>query len=415
VDEIRVVVADDDNAVVDVLRALIQSQDDLRFVGSANDTESAIALAVKERPDVALVDVRMPGGGGVRAAREITRRCPPTKVIALTAHEDQETVIAMMAAGANAYIPKGESTERILREIHRPVRVSSVTPEEDLGVWTSERRPAARKPGERRHEQQRRIREVLDSGAVNANFRPILEIETSAVVGIEACTRVARLPMRTADAWLAEAEAVGMLVPFELAVLRAAIRDAGLTPASAFIVVHVSPTTVIEPAFEEAVLAAGPERIVLDLTERAPVEDYQPLNDALAWLRDEGVRLEVSDVGAGLSSLRHVAMLAPDLLKIDTALTDDVDVDQARHAVVAALSSRAGQLGARAVADHVTSIAQAEELAKLGVGLLQGPLLELLGRGDRSRPTAFSSSGPDADSSNRDANSPETRSWRSTP
>src|SRR6185436_18439789 len=136
----RVLVADDDGGVVDVLRALIQSQDDLRLVGSASDTEHAIALAVREQPDVALIDVRMPGGGGVRAAREISRRCPRTRVIALTAHEDEATVIAMMAAGANAYVPKGESTERILREIHRPMHLVPVPEDEDLGVWSSERR-----------------------------------------------------------------------------------------------------------------------------------------------------------------------------------------------------------------------------------------------------------------------------------
>jgi EAL domain-containing protein (putative c-di-GMP-specific phosphodiesterase class I)/DNA-binding NarL/FixJ family response regulator len=414
VEKIRVLVADDDSAVVDVLRALIQSQDDLRFVGYANDTEGAIALAVKERPDVALVDVRMPGGGGVRAVREITRRCPPTKVIALTAHEDEQTVIAMMAAGANAYIPKGESTERILREIHRPTRVSQLPAQEDVGVWTAERRPTKRKPGDRRHEQQRRIRDVLQSEAVSATYRPIFDVESSAVVGIQACTRVARLPVRNADAWLAEAEAVGLLPEFEHAALRAAVRDAGLTPASAFIVVHVSPTTVVEPTYHEAVLEAGAERIVLELTEHAHVEDYQPLNDALASLRGEGVRLQVCDVGAGLSSLRHVAMLAPDILKIDTALTDAVDHDEARHAVVAALASRAEQLGARALADHVTSIRQVEELTRLGLGLLQGPLLEQLGRHDPRRRT-FSSSSPDADASQENESVHSTSSWRWRP
>jgi EAL domain-containing protein (putative c-di-GMP-specific phosphodiesterase class I)/ActR/RegA family two-component response regulator len=414
VEKIRVLVADDDNAVVDVLRALIQSQDDLRFVGFANDTEGAIALAVQERPDVALVDVRMPGGGGVRAVREITRRCPPTKVIALTAHEDEQTVIEMMAAGANAYIPKGESTERIIREIHRPAHGPRLVAEEELGVWTGERRPTKRKPGDRRHEQQRRIRDVLQSDALSATYRPIFDIEAAAVVGIQAATRVARLPVRSADAWLAEAEAVGLLLEYELAVLRAAVHDAGLTPASAFIVVHVSPTTVLAQEYHEAVLEIGPERIVLELTEHAHVEDYQPLNDALASLRGDGVRLEVCDVGAGLSSLRHVAMLAPDLLKMDTALTDSVEGDEARHAVVAALASRAEQLGAEAVADHVTSIRQVEELTGLGVGLLQGPLLEQLGRGDPGR-TTFSSSSSSADASQKNATVHRAQSWRWRP
>jgi EAL domain-containing protein (putative c-di-GMP-specific phosphodiesterase class I)/ActR/RegA family two-component response regulator len=397
VEKIRVLVADDDAAVVDVLKALIQSQDDLRFVGFANDTESAIELAEREQPDVSLVDVRMPGGGGVRAAREISRRCPPTKVIALTAHEDERTVIAMMAAGANAYVPKGESTERILREIYRPTNPPDAPEDSGLGVWTGEQRTTTRRPGDRRRDQQRRIRDVLDSDAVSAIHEPIYDVQRSAVVGISARTRVAWLPMRTADAWLAEAEAVGLLEDFELATFGAAIRDAGLTPAAAFILVHVSPATLVAPAYHEAVRQAGPERIVLEVTEHAYVEDYAPLNDALAPLRADGMRLAVCDVGAGLSSLRHVAMLAPDFLTIDTALTDAVDEDGVRHAVVAALAARARQLGARTIAANVMSVRQLEELTGLGVGLFQGPLVEQLGRDKTFHPHLFNSADPDAD------------------
>ena len=214
----RVLVADDDSAVVDVLKALIQSQDDLWFIGAANDTERAIAMAVREQPDVALVDVRMPGGGGVRAAREISRRCPRTRVIALTAHEDEATVIAMMAAGANAYVPKGESTERILREIHRPMHLVAVPGDGELGVWSSERRATARTPGERRKEQQHRIRDALDSGAVSAVHHPIFDVQTGATAGLAARSRVAKLPLRGGDAWIAEAEAVGLLEECEIAV-----------------------------------------------------------------------------------------------------------------------------------------------------------------------------------------------------
>ena len=106
----------------------------------------------------------------------------------------------------------------------------------------------------------------------------------------------------------------------------------------------------------------------------------------------------MSDVGAGLSSLRHVAMLAPDLVTIDTALTDAVDVDGAKHAVVAALAARAGQLGARAMAENVTTIGQLEELTGLGVGLVEGPLPERLSRGGHFRAETLSSavSGADA-------------------
>ena len=375
----RVLVADDDAAVIDVLRALIQSQEDLRLVGSAHDTEHAIAMAVREQPDVALIDVRMPGGGGVRAAREISRRCPRTRVIALTAHEDEATVIAMMAAGANAYVPKGESTERILREIYRPMHlVPTPSGDEDMGVWSSERRSSARTPGDRRREQQRRVRDALEADAISTVQRPIFDVRTGGVAGVVARTRVAKLPMRGGDAWIAEAEAVGLLEEFETAVLRAANRDAGSLPSAVFLMVHVSPATLLDLAYHEAVREVGPERVVLELTEHAHVDDYAPVNDALAPLREAGVRLAVSDVGAGLASLRHVAMLAPDLVAIDTALTDGVEHDGARHAVVAALAARATQLGARAIAENVTTVEQLEELTGLGVGLVEGPAPERL-------------------------------------
>jgi EAL domain-containing protein (putative c-di-GMP-specific phosphodiesterase class I) len=142
--------------------------------------------------------------------------------------------------------------------------------------------------------------------------------------------------------------------------------------------VPVSPATLLAPAYHAAVRALGCARIVLDVTEHAPVEDHAPINDALASLRAEGVRLAVSDVGAGLSSLRHVAMLAPDLVTIDTALTDGVDQDAARHAVVAAITARSAQLGATTIAQDVSTESQLEELAGLRIDLVHGPVTDQL-------------------------------------
>jgi EAL domain-containing protein (putative c-di-GMP-specific phosphodiesterase class I)/FixJ family two-component response regulator len=366
---IRVLVADDDNSVVDVLRALIESEADLRFAGSANDAEGAIALAIEQQPDVALVDVRMPGGGGVTAARGITRRCPATKVIAVTAHEDDDTVIAMMGAGAHGYVCKGESTERILHEIYRrggEGRDASDVPDRPAGTHA---------PGARRREQQRRIRELLESDSLSVSFEPVVAVDSGSIVGVEAITRVARLPVRALDWWLAEAEAAGMLLGFELASTQAALADLSLVPSDAFVSVKVSPTSVIEPELRELLLTGSASRIVLELTEQAPVHDYAAVNDALTTLRGAGVRLAVADVGGGVASLRHVAMLAPDFVTLDIALTDTVDADSTRHAIVAALTACASQLGARAVAANVRSFDQLEELVRLGVDLVQGPLV----------------------------------------
>jgi DNA-binding NarL/FixJ family response regulator len=178
---IRVLVADDEGTVVDVLRVLIGSDPSLRFVGAANDAENAIELAVRERPDVVLLDVRMPGGGGLRATREITKRCAPTKVVALSAHEDSETVIRMISAGACAYVPKGDSTDKILRTIHRAIEPDYVATEQRPQLTViSPLLP-------RRTQQSTAVAKVILDGAISAEFEPIADLATGQIDSEPSC------------------------------------------------------------------------------------------------------------------------------------------------------------------------------------------------------------------------------------
>ena len=80
---IRILIADDEPALRGALADLLAHEDSLVLVGEAGDADQAIELAVSSRPDVAIVDVSMPAGGGPRAAREIIRVSPETRVIAL--------------------------------------------------------------------------------------------------------------------------------------------------------------------------------------------------------------------------------------------------------------------------------------------------------------------------------------------
>jgi PAS domain S-box-containing protein len=118
----RVLVCEDENVLRNALCDLIAGADGLELVGAAADVDEAIALARKVRPDVALVDVKMPCGGGERAAREICTEFPATRVVALSAYEDRASVISMMRAGAVGYLVKGMSANEILEAIGRAAR-----------------------------------------------------------------------------------------------------------------------------------------------------------------------------------------------------------------------------------------------------------------------------------------------------
>jgi len=120
---------------------------------------------------------------------------------------------------------------------------------------------------------------------------------------------------------------------------------------------------------------ADPSRIVVEVTEHAPVADYDELREALSGLRERGVRLAIDDAGAGFASLRHIIRLDPDLIKLDITLTRQIETDPVRQALAVALVSFAEQIGATVVAEGVESELELEALRRAGIRHAQGFLL----------------------------------------
>ena len=370
---IRVLVADDEETVVEVLRSLIGSDPSLQFVGAAHNAEDAIELATRERPDVVLLDVRMPGGGGLRAAREISRRCAPTKVVALSAHEDSDTVIGMISAGASAYVPKGDSTDKILRTIHRTI---------DANYAASEQPPQLTVISPllpRRTQQSTAVARAILDGAITVEFAPIEDVTTGRVVGFDARPRVATLPHRSYDHWLADAESADLLLDIEMAAFRASLLALPLIPDDVFLEFEVTPTSLTEGRFRRAIRRSIGSRIVLGLSPLAPV-DASVLGAAgpsgiLATLRGRDVRIAAREVGPGFAGLRHLSLLSPELAWLDETLVRLLGQSFSTHSIVAALVACASDVGARLVAPGVTSEEQLQELRNLGVELIQGPIV----------------------------------------
>jgi len=101
----RLLIADDDA----VVRATLSSQlaGDFDIVAAAKDAVEAIELAAEHQPDAALIDVEMPGGGGLEAVRQIATRSPETCLVVLSSDESREGVVDLLSAGAIAYLRKG--------------------------------------------------------------------------------------------------------------------------------------------------------------------------------------------------------------------------------------------------------------------------------------------------------------------
>ena len=118
---IRVVLADDHPVVRRGLRALLDSLPDYEVVAEASDGASAVREAQLTRPDVVLMDVKMPGTDGLEATRRIVSSLPGTAVLVLTMSDDDDTILSAMRAGARGYLLKGADQDEIDRAIRAVV------------------------------------------------------------------------------------------------------------------------------------------------------------------------------------------------------------------------------------------------------------------------------------------------------
>lgn len=122
---IRVAVVDDHTIVRNGLVALLGAHADLEIVGAAGDGEAAVTLCVEQRPDVVLMDLSMPGVGGIEATRRIAAEAPGVQVVVLTSFMDRERIVEALSAGAIGYLLKDAEPEELIRGIHTAARGES--------------------------------------------------------------------------------------------------------------------------------------------------------------------------------------------------------------------------------------------------------------------------------------------------
>jgi DNA-binding NarL/FixJ family response regulator len=115
---VRVIVVDDQGLVREGLMTLLDAAADIAPVAAAADGEEAVRLAARHRPDVVLMDLRMPGLDGVEATRRIRVAQPDTEIVVLTTHADEASILDALRAGARGYLTKDAGIAEISRAVH---------------------------------------------------------------------------------------------------------------------------------------------------------------------------------------------------------------------------------------------------------------------------------------------------------
>jgi EAL domain-containing protein (putative c-di-GMP-specific phosphodiesterase class I) len=230
-------------------------------------------------------------------------------------------------------------------------------------------------PGGERAEILARIQGVLQDETLTHVFQPIQDLNTGATVGHEALSRFPDPTLGGPDRWFADAFNVGLGVDLEWLAATSAMTYLDTAPPEMFLTVNMSPATVMHLVENELCQPALWPRIVIELTEQVPVEDYPALQRALAPLRSQGARLSADDLGSGYAGFRHLLRLQPDILKLDISLIAGINRSHEQQALTRALLTFAYEIGAQVIAEGIEEPAELKTLQDLGVPLGQGYLI----------------------------------------
>jgi len=173
----RIMIADDHPVVREGFAAMIGTEPDMTVVAQARSGEEALDLFRRVRPDVTLMDLRMPGMGGVDAIRAIRREFPDSRLIVLTTYDGDEDIYRALEAGAQAYLLKDMLCDEILAAI-RAVHAGQRRIPAAVGT-----RLAERMAGMNLSERERQVLEFVATGKSNKEIAAALEITEATVKG----------------------------------------------------------------------------------------------------------------------------------------------------------------------------------------------------------------------------------------
>ena len=204
-------------------------------------------------------------------------------------------------------------------------------------------------------------------------FQPLVALATGQVSGYEALTRFKAPPKRFPDQWFNLAARVGLGGALEAHAIKKAL-DAPNRPPGVYLSLNLSPSTLRAPEVE-AVLPEDLTGLVIEVTEHELAADDETLAADLARIRARGARIAVDDAGAGYAGLQQLMRVAPDLIKLDRSLVQNIHEDPAKQALVDSFVRFGRRTGAQVVAEGIETEEELRVLADLDVTYGQGYFL----------------------------------------
>lgn len=329
----------------------------------ANSGTQALELMLSSGVDVVVCDEQMPDMMGSALLAQVRELYPSTVRIILTGEASLDAAItAINHAGIFRFLRKPCSGEEL-----------SACLKEALEARDAQQRVAVvEKDVSARRDLARTFRRAVEALFVVA--QPVVSMSDRRVFAYEILARTREPAVPHAGAFFAAAEELGQVRELDRAIRRKIAEIVPTLPSGSNLLINLHPESLDDPELlaEGSPLHPYARRIIYEITERSDLRSLESAREQVSRLRTLGYRIAVDDLGAGYAGLTSIALLQPEIVKIDMALVRGVEASPTQAALIASVITLCSKLGVQVIAEGVETAAESARLRELECDLLQG-------------------------------------------
>jgi EAL domain-containing protein (putative c-di-GMP-specific phosphodiesterase class I)/CheY-like chemotaxis protein len=375
----RVLLVEDDDALLRSCRRVLEAAG--FTVETASDGEQAKRALGERGFDAIVSDIAMPQVGGIELLKAIRGRALDVPVILMTAFAELGTALDAIEYGALAYLRKPFGLDALRDSVTKAVRINRLARMKREAVAHVGDEPV--RPGDGPG-----LEAAFDRALATLwmAFQPLVAVSRQEVIAYEALLRTAEPELPHPGAVLSAAARLGRLHELGRTIrARVASHMADCPAEAVYVNLHGRDLLDDQLYAPDAPLTAFAARVVLEITERASLEEVKGFEGRARELRKLGFRLAIDDLGAGYAGLTSFAQLEPEVVKFDMSLVRNIDRSPVRQRLVGAMNAVFREMRTVVVAEGVETAAERDTLTSLGCDILQG---YLFAKPDRPFPSA---------------------------
>lgn len=365
----RVLLVDDDARVLAAYSRVL-THAGFAVVTSSNGADATTAIA-ETRFDAVISDINMPGMDGIQLLRAARERDLDLPVLLITGAPGIDTAIKAVEYGALRYLIKPVDAADLERIVRYAVIFRRMA---DL-----KRQAFAHLGGKGMHPADRTGLEVSFQRAVSGMwmaYQPIVRWSNRSVYGYEALMRSSDAVLYHPQVIVETATRLGRLSEMGLRVRQLVAQAAATAPPEILLFINCHPAELFDESLYSPTssLASEAHRCVIEITERASLDDWKDARERIAHLRMMNFRVAVDDLGAGHAGLSSIALIEPEIVKLDMSLVRNLDKEPVKRRLVKSMVDACQELGMDVIAEGIETSAERDALVDLGCELMQGYL-----------------------------------------